>query len=364
MRIAAILFLIFIALNNSLPHCYSAEQARLGATFSQQQCEYFGLDWKKAYESIASMDFEFLRLGVYWSRIEKERGKYDFSELDWQLQLALEKKIKVLLTVGMKAPRWPEYYLPAWLKEDIDIHKAGNVAKSEYLRKETLRFIRVVVGRYRDHEAIYAWQVENEPLNRAGPLNLWIGKDLLEEEIDLVKELDTGKPIVVNALTAPNGFLRFLSRFIYRTDPIEEAIELADIPAFNIYPVIGHKWGALKFCFNAVMGRIAPYMFSILQRANEKEKKAWITELQAEPWEPGKLVHLERGEELICPIQSYTAIFKELRSLDFEVIFLWGVEYWYFRKIQHGDSSWMDAMQEIIPAHPSEPAVSTPVKPF
>lgn len=358
MRIHGVILLGTFVFGAALMNAHADNGARLGATFSQQQCEYLNLDWKTAYEEITSMDFEFLRLGAYWSRIEKEKGKYDFSELDWQLQVALEKKIKVVLTVGMKAPRWPEYYLPQWLGNEAGTRKAGIITDNEKVCAETLRFIRVVISRYRDNGAIYAWQVENEPFNRAGPFDWRIGRDFLEQEIAAVRELDrSSRPIVVNVLTTPNSFLRFLSNFIYRADPVEEAIEVADIAAFNLYPVIGHKWWLWRFCFNAASSRMNAYMRSILRSVHAKKKRAWITELQAEPWEPGKLVHAEEDRALICPLQNYTEVFDEMRALGFDTIFLWGVEYWHFRKMKYNDTSWVDAMENIIPPHPSEPAL-------
>lgn len=357
MRLFTLILFISMILNNAAADFYPAVKPRLGATFSQQQCDYLGIDWKDAYEEITSMDFEYLRLGAYWSRIEEKEGIYDFSELDRQLKIAFEKKIKILLTVGMKAPRWPEYYLPVWLKDRILLHKGMNIDEIEEVRVQALKFIRAVVSRYRDDKVIYAWQVENEPFNRAGPLDLWIGKDFLAQEIALVKELDSRKrPIVVNALIISNVFLQFLSRFIYKSDPVEEVIEKADIPAFNVYPVIGHKWWFLKFCFNSGPGRIIPYMQSVALKVNRRGKKAWITELQAEPWEPGKLIHRGKTSALICPLQSYTSLFRDLLPLGFDVVFLWGVEYWYYRKVCYKDSSWMKAMEKIIPEHPSVPA--------
>ncbi|MBN2482757.1 MAG: beta-galactosidase [Candidatus Omnitrophica bacterium] len=331
-----------------------AAEPRLGTTFSQQQCDYLGIDWKETYEEITGMDFEFLRLGAYWSRIEREEGEYDFSELDWQLDIAAQKKIKVLLTVGMKSPRWPEYYLPDWLKVKIRMRRGADITQHEEVRAAVLKFIRKVVGRYREHEAVYAWQIENEPFNHSGPFGWRIGRDFLQEEIALVRRLDPeNRPVVVNVLATSNTFLRLLFRLIYRRDPIRETVGIADIPAFNIYPVIGHKWGGMRFCFKTRMEQLVFYIRSLVQKVHGQQKEAWVTELQAEPWEPGKLVHADE-EELMCPLQSYTSVFKEMASVGFDTVFLWGVEYWYYRKVRHDDPSWMDTMKEIIPAHPSQ----------
>ncbi|MDD5584782.1 MAG: beta-galactosidase, partial [Candidatus Omnitrophica bacterium] len=217
--------------------------AKTGTTFSQVQCEYFGMDWKEAYKKTLEMDFDVVRLGAYWNRIEREESKYDFSELDWQLKELQGKKTKVLLVVGMKAPRWPEYFIPDWLMRTVKSRHSVNIAANQAIRKHTLTFIEAVVTRYKDNENIVAWQVENEPLNRSGPRNWWISADYLKEEIALVKRLDdTRRPIVVNVLSLPNTFLRFFSRLQYKKNPIYETIDIAQIPAINVYARIGHQF--------------------------------------------------------------------------------------------------------------------------
>lgn len=158
-------------------HYAQAASIKIGTTFSQVQCEYLGLDWKEAYEKTLSLGFDIIRLGAYWKRIEKREGSYDFSELDWQIEKAKERGIKILLTVGMKAPRWPEYFIPDWVLSKVNLHSGREVSDKAFLRQRALEFIRQVIMRYRIEDSIIAWQVENEPLNRAGPKNLTIGED-------------------------------------------------------------------------------------------------------------------------------------------------------------------------------------------
>ena len=53
-----------------------AKPMRVGTTFSPAQCEYLGLDWKNAYLRILDEEFDLIRLGAYWSEIEKQEGVY------------------------------------------------------------------------------------------------------------------------------------------------------------------------------------------------------------------------------------------------------------------------------------------------
>jgi len=326
-----------------------AEPARVGTTFSPRQCKYLGQDWKKTYLEILDMGFEIIRLGAYWDQIEKEKDVYDFTDLDWQIKQAKKKRIPILLTVGMKAPRWPEFFIPKWVLRKVSFRLGEDVSSNEYLRERTLKFIKEVVGHYKNERIIHYWQVENEPLNRSGPRYLWIDKEFLKQEVDLVRTLDRrNRPIVINVATYPHKFLRFLYRIIEPNDPISEALELCDILALNVYPVVGQKikWFNLRF-WTTPDERIK-YLSRIVSLAKERDKKVWATELQAEPWEPGQLVYKGKKEPTTCWPELFQSAFKELRALGIDTIFLWGSEFWLFRKTHYGDDSWVDTALGLI----------------
>ncbi|MCK9554354.1 beta-galactosidase [bacterium] len=328
----------------------------IGTTFSQVQCGYLGLDWRETYQEVLDMKFDIIRLGAYWNRIEKSRGEFDFGELDWQIKKAREKNIRVLLTVGMKAPRWPEYFIPDWLEKETSLRSGSAVSDKPSVRRGVLIFIREVINRYKDENIIIAWQVENEPLSRSGPKDLWIRKDFLQNEIDLVKELDDmDRPVVVNAMTYANGFLRFLTRFIYRKDPVYETIDIARIPAINVYPAIGHEILKNKVCFWTNSGERIKYLRQFVDYARSEKKSLWVTELQAEPWEPGELVHTREEKAITCGAENFPEYFNELRSLNIGTIFLWGSEYWIFRKKRFHDETWITAAMDIIKEQQQNP---------
>ncbi len=321
---------------------------KIGTTFSQVQCEYLNLDWKNTYKEVVSMGFDIIRLGAYWNRIEKEEGRFDFSELDWQIKLAKEKNLPILFTVGMKAPRWPEYFFPDWLLKKVNIKSSSAVSDKPIIRKKTLEFIRKVVERYKNEDLIIAWQVENEPLSRSGPKELWIRPDFLKEEIKLVKKLDQHpRPVVLNAMTYSNWFLRMLNRLTYSKNPIYQTIAIAEIAAINVYPAIGQKIIGAKICFwTEPKGRMA-YLRRFVNKAREHNKPLWVTELQAEPWDPGELVHLNEKKSLTCHSDNFLMVFSELHSLGIDTIFVWGVEYWLYRSKNFQDNSWIKAYNQI-----------------
>jgi beta-galactosidase GanA len=85
---------------------------QMGASFSQHELEARGLDWRAALVDYKTLGFNFVRLGLYWSDCESTEGVFDFSEMDEIMDSLKDSGIKVLLTVGMKAPRDPEFYIP------------------------------------------------------------------------------------------------------------------------------------------------------------------------------------------------------------------------------------------------------------
>ncbi len=326
-----------------------AEPLRIGTTYSPRQSEYLGLDWKETYLSILDFGFDVIRLGTYWNEIEKTADNYDFTFLDWQIFEAKRRKIPIVLTVGMKAPRWPEYFIPKWMLKRVDHGFGAKISDDHYLKERVLQFIRVVVTHYRNEKTIRYWQVENEPLDRAGAQYWWISNKFLKQEIDLVRKIDHQKrPIIVNVATYPNKFLRSLTRFFSPYDSVQKSLPLCDIVGLDVYPVVGHKFWWKKLYFWTDSKERKEYFSEILDFVKKHDRKAWIIEFQAEPWEPGLLVHKGKDRPPTGWPEMSRAHFQEFRSLGFDTIFLWGAEYWQFRKAQHKDEGWWKMVLDLF----------------
>jgi hypothetical protein len=342
---AAALAIFFAALQAA-----SAETAFVGTTYSHRQSGYLEIDWKETYLEILKLGFYTVRLGAYWDEIEAVEGTYDFSTLDWQVAEARKRNVPVVLTVGMKAPRWPEFFIPRWLDEKIRVKPGGEVTRDPVLREKTLEFVRRVVLRYRDEPAVRYWQVENEALDRSGPKYWWIGPAFLREEIDLVRSLDGDRkrPIILTVATYPNTFLFLLARFRLDTHPIYQNLELCDILGINVYPVVGQMFWKFKLYFWTRPEERAEYFSKVLKLVKKKGKRVWIMELQAEPWEPGMLVHMTKERPPSGWPEVARESFSEFRRLGFPVIFFWGAEYWYYRSIRQEDAHWWDMARDVL----------------
>jgi beta-galactosidase GanA len=148
------------------------QETLFGITFSKQQAENFGLDWRKSYTDILDdLDVKYIRLSAYWTEIEAKRGEFNFEILDWQIEEAKKRDAKILLAIGRKLPRWPECHIPSWA---IDLSReAQNQAVQEMLEE--------VIAHYKNEPAIWAWQVENEPFFPFGECP-WVDKNFLKKE--------------------------------------------------------------------------------------------------------------------------------------------------------------------------------------
>ena len=130
------------------------EGAVFGVSFTPDYARYLQLDEKKVFDSIINdWGFKFVRIPVQWNSVEKEQGKFDFSETDYFMKEAEKKEVRVILAIGQKTPRWPECHVPDWslrLDEKQYVDGLNN-------------YITQTVNRYKDHVALEMWQVENEP---------------------------------------------------------------------------------------------------------------------------------------------------------------------------------------------------------
>ncbi len=72
-----------------------------------------GFDPKIVYkETLDDLNVKNLRLIAYWDEIEPKPGKYDFTNLDWQIEEAQKRNVRAILAVEYRLPRWPECHEP------------------------------------------------------------------------------------------------------------------------------------------------------------------------------------------------------------------------------------------------------------
>jgi len=236
-------------------------------------------------------------LGCYWKEVEKSEGKFDFELEEKLLDSAQKLGFKVILVVGMKAPRWPEYYLPSWLEKKIKLPKGGIFSpEQDFLEKKLTKYLKITIDRFKKYSAIKVWQVENEPLDPSGPYNWRISEEFLKKEAELVRFLDSSRPLLIN-LWGNELTLRDFYPYV---------AQIADIVGFDIYfryfPPLDPE------------EKIKEIIKSI-------GKPVWITELQAEPWEPGEIVTKKKNPPSCLP-QHIAQNYYRVESWEAEAVFL------------------------------------------
>src|SRR3989344_6512801 len=126
-------------------------RAKFGITFSHPHLQYLGLDIDESLKKAFQFNFLHLRLCVYWDRIEKKPRQYDFRELTSMLDQCEKAGQKVILTVGVKAPRSPEFYWPKFIEK-----RDCNNSKTQGL---ILRLVSQTVKELKGFRCISHWQV-------------------------------------------------------------------------------------------------------------------------------------------------------------------------------------------------------------
>jgi hypothetical protein len=308
---------------------------QIGATFSIHHLNWLGIDPLGAIKEYKELNLKWIRLGCYWSEIEKEKGKHNFSCLDPIVKFCEKENINIVLTVGLKAPRWPEYYIPRFYKERLNVLDRYTFSLSDKTLIEPLfSFIRNCAKHFGKFTSIKVIQVENEPFETFGPKNFNIDINLLKSEIKNIKEIIPDKKICVNLGTES----------IIKTSRYKELFPMADIVGFDLYykiemDVLKRKkiisWP--KDPFNKI-----PKIAKGIEVAN---KTFWISELQAEPWENDG--YNVKNPKSFLP-EDLEKNLKRALKLKPEVIFFWGFEYWLYRKLKKDDTRYWDEAKKII----------------
>lgn len=314
-----------------------------GTTFSQLQCRYLGLDYRDAFRQICNLGFKQIRLCSYWNEIEPQQNQYDFSILDWLLEESEQRGIGVILAVGMKVPRWPEFHFPEWLSQRYDTGPSEIAVdqRSPAIAEHTIRFVDAVVNHMRHASAIRYWQIENEPFTHLEITGgRFLSSEFVKQEVELVRSLalPQHKILLTGSISLP------LANVTEDEVAFQDCLSLADAVGINVYSKV--PIGQSQYYLEP-----QPPFWQTLQTWQSqivaRGKAAWIAEAQAEPWEPNQLVALQGIYHPSCSPAQATALVQRLSTLGYGTILLWGCEYWYWHERQ-GRSFWWRAMRRLL----------------
>ena len=280
-----------------------------GVNFSQMQAENLKLDWKETYLAlIDDLKVKNIKLITNWDFIEAQKDNYYFDDIDWQVKEAESRGVNLIYVVGMKTGRWPECHIPQW---------ANSLSKKQQ-QQEILKYIKEVILRYKNYKSIVNWQVENEPLFKFGKCP-WYDKKFLKEEVELVKSLDSSRPIIVS-------------------DSGEQSMwfgvaKIGDIIGTTMYRkvwvYITDKYG---FYMNLPFPPISYWRKAqIIKKVFGKD--VINTELQAEPWAQKLFYDIPlKEQEKTMNLEQFKKNIEYAKKTGLKEFYLWGGEWWYWMK--------------------------------
>jgi hypothetical protein len=312
----------------------------LGASFSHHHAAWLGLDPRETLRRLLEdVGVRYLRLSVYWHEIAPEPTSLDFSHVGPWLELAARHNARVLMTLGLKAQRHPEFYPPDWLTAEHPLPHGTDIAEQERVVARLLLMLERVTAFLADYDVIDAWQVENEPfLPAAGRTVGWrISPGLLAREIAVVRDSDPRhRPIIVNH-SSRTAFDRWWL----------PALNAADVLAQNIYTRVPARRAPWRYWNRYLFGPFAPALRRQAAVARRLGKEFWVTELQAEPWENGDILTMDSSAIGSISPERIRSNLELARRTTAARIYLWGAEWWCYMADRRGDGRYLEVARKL-----------------
>ena len=295
-----------------------------GVSFSAKRARELDLEPHAVLTALLDdMGIKNYRLMSYWDESEVTRGQLDFTELDWQISEVGKRGGTVSLSIGLRQPRWPECHQPDWA---YSLH--GNEWK-----QALYAYMERVVKRYETNPTVTSWQLENEAVNS------WFGTcdkpdlERIHEEFNLVK-LWSKKPVWMS-LSDQHGY------------PIKTPVP--DRYGYSVYRwVWNEKIPPFK---ESYMIYPTPIWYHQLRGAIISAytgKDIFIHELQLEPWGPIDTKYLSNDEQdKSMSTKQIGESVKFVRMIGKKDIYVWGGEWWYWRRAQGDASIWNTVQAEL-----------------
>lgn len=307
-------------------HSQRNQPLNIGVTFIPRYALYLDVEPKETLQAILTdLKPSHVRLVSYWNEIEKTRGTYDFSELDWQMEMARKAGVKVTLSIGLRQPRWPECHMPQWHLNQ----------PKEIWYDDLKKVMSATVGRYKVHPALDSYQLENEYFLSVFGECPDFSRDRLIDEYYLVKGIDNKHPVIISRSNNAIGF------------PINEP--QPDAFGVSVYKRVWDRTLTRRY----VEYPFPAWFYGFLAGGGKiiTGKELMIHELQAEAWTPD-------GYEIkTAPVQELTKSmnperlkgrFDYAKGSGIKRMDLWGAEWWYAIKVNREQPElWNTAVMEF-----------------
>ncbi len=296
LALVVLCFVLFVRC--SWPHVEPAGHPVFGINYDCNQAEYLLLEdpalgpagyvpddrpgraeW--CAETLATIlresDASYVRISVEWSQVEPQEGVYDFRLVDALLATAENAGSHVMLGVGVKAQRHPEFYLPQWVLDQTHLAEDAVISDDPVVHDRALDMVRAVVAHVASSPAIDSWQADNEPYIASSRAYSWtLSRAFAAEEVAAIHDADPlGRPV---SISQAQHFV-FDRRW-------QDALADSDILGASLYPFRNYELFGHQFVVPIPeIGPLGPNYAAQARAAHAEGKQFWLTELQAEPWD-------------------------------------------------------------------------------
>ena len=286
---------------------------------------------------------DLVRLPIYWELVEPTPEQRDFSSIDELLEVVAQHNLhssvttRVVLTVGARNFLYPELHAPAWAGPRTQPYLGQ--AQSDFPYRD---YFAMTITRYRTSPLLYAWQVENEPLDYV--INESTGEDRIDPaqlawEVGEVHRLDPEHKAALtsyDSLNVAQDMLQIWAPHVFNpfgsSGHPETAMRGADALGLDLYvdgPSIQYRH-LTSISLRSQWKEQAVAFWS--DRAQGRGKDMWLAEIQAQPWDDSSTF---TPKDLVASVVGY-------RQQDLQVALLWGVDTWL------EDPAWLSAAGDAM----------------
>lgn len=224
----------------------------------------------------------------------------------------------------------------------LDLLKSGSGQKG--LDEAILEFTERVVRFVGDYPNVKYIQVENEALKPealANKRHLSLG--FFKDEVSLVKvakRVDQ-KILATNSVDMGSFFNRDSQMF-------RQSVGLADAVGIGVFSRIP----AIISGYREPDGFFWRKLRGWVGEMEDRGVEPWVSVCQAEPYERGNLVHLEKPMYDSSNPDRARELASQLAFMGFKTVLFWGVEHWYKHNLKFGGEQWLEPMWGYIKVPP------------
>ena len=284
-----------------------------------------------------------VRLSVEWSQVEPSEGEYDFRLIDALLAEIERSGARAFVSVGAKAQRHPEFFLPDWATAGMSFEEDAVIDRDPVLRQRALAMVAAVVTHLSASPTIEAWSADNEPYIPSGRAHGWrLSREFVQRERATILANDPARrPVSINQ-----------AQHFVTDRRWHDALDDSDALGASFYPFRNYEILGRNYVIPiAEIGFLAPNYAYQARSAHAQGKPFWLTELQAEPWvdEDLRLISPEHPSPNLTPEKFRKAV-EYGRRMGADRVYLWGSEWWLYEKEHFNDSTWWDLGRDAIAA--------------